>query len=91
MPERSPAITPTCLKCGSDAMIPDVRVIEQTEDGRAATELGLATKPDAVVFKGEVRVQTRAVVCGDCGFIELYAADPAELWDAHIDRLSRDL
>ena len=89
MPERS--LSPRCLKCDSDAMIPEVRVIDRGDANstRHTTELGLATKPDALVFKGEVRSETYAMVCGDCGFIELYADDPAALWDAHVDRSAR--
>lgn len=79
-----------CLKCGSDAVIPNVQVIDRGDaNARKPLDLGLATKPDARVFKGEVRVQTTASVCGDCGFVEVYATDPAALWDAHIDRLAR--
>lgn len=91
MPESDPALTPRCLKCGSDAMIPNVRLIERTDSDRQATEVGLATKPNAVLFKGEVRVETTALVCSDCGFVEVYATQPHRLWDAHIDRLARDL
>lgn len=91
MPETSSRITPTCLKCGADAMIPGVRVIERTDSDRQPTEVGLFANPDAILFKGEVRVETVARVCGDCGFVEVYAIDPAALWDAHIDRLARDL
>ena len=91
MPETSPEITPRCVKCGSDSMIPGVRVIDRMEHDRQPVELGLSTKPDALLFKGEVRVETVARVCGDCGFVEVYAADPAALWDAHVERLSRSL
>ena len=92
MPETSPAITPTCLKCGSDAMIPGVRVIDRAEgNSRLPAELGVEVKPEAVLFRGEVRVETVARVCGDCGFVEVYAADPAALWDAHVERVARQL
>ena len=33
--------------------------------------------PEAWVFKGKVRVELSACVCGNCGFTELYAVDPA--------------
>ncbi len=90
MPTADPDFTPRCLKCGSDAMIPDVRVIDRGENNaRKTAEIGVATKPNAVLFKGEVRSETYAMVCGDCGFIELYADDPATLWEAHVDRASR--
>ena len=93
MPERQPEITPRCLKCGSDAVVPGVRVIDRGDGNsrRHPHEVGLATNPDAVLFKGEVRVATTARVCGDCGFVEVYATDPGAIWDAHIDRVSRGL
>ena len=92
MPETSPAPSLRCLKCGSDSSIPGVRVIDRGDaNGREPLELGVTTKPDAVLFKGEVRVQTVARVCGDCGFVEVYATDPAALWDAHVDRVARSL
>ncbi len=91
MPETDSALTPRCLKCGSDSVIPDVRLIDRGDaDQRKVTELGVATKPQALVFKGEVRVPTHAQVCGDCGFVEVYATDPRTLWEAYVDRLSRE-
>ena len=90
MPERSPEITPRCLKCGSDAMVPGARMIDRGDGNtRQVAQVGVATKPDAIVFKGEVRSEVSASVCGDCGFVELYADDPHALWDAHIDRSAR--
>ncbi len=91
MPETSPELSPRCLKCGSDAVIPDVRLIDRREgNARMPAELGVETKPDALMFTGEVRVSTRAQVCGDCGFVEVYAADPRTLWDAYVERLARE-
>ena len=91
MPETSPDLSPRCLKCGSDAVIPDARLIDRSESStRRPAEVGVETKPDAVLFTGEVRTETRARVCGDCGFVEVYAAEPAKLWDAYVDRLSRE-
>ena len=79
----------TCLRCGSDSVIPDVRVIDRGEaDNRRPEELGVTTRPDALVFKAEVRVQTTARVCADCGFVETYAVDPEALWQAHLDRIA---
>ncbi|MGB3542110.1 hypothetical protein [Rubrivirga sp.] len=92
MPETSSEITPRCLKCDSDAMVPGVRLIDRGEsNARYPAKVGLVTNPDAILFKGEVRVETEALVCGDCGFVEVYATEPYKIWDAHIDRLSRDL
>ena len=92
MPETDHDLTPRCLKCGSDSMIPGVRVIDRGDgNSRQPLELGVEVKPDAVLFRGEVRVEAVARVCGDCGFVEVYAADPAALWDAHVDRVARTL
>ena len=91
-PEAHPDLAPRCLKCGSDSVVPDVRLVDYVDQGtRRTAELGIETKPDAVLFKGEVRVETRARVCGDCGFVEVYAADPAAIWDAYVARTAREL
>ena len=82
-------VPPPCPRCGSDAVIPDVRLTDRTEDGthRTAT-LGLYRKPSARLFKRELRVELTARVCSDCGFVDFYAADPAALWAAHLERLA---
>ena len=92
MPERSPEFTPRCLKCGSDSVVPEARLLDRNENGaRQPAEVGVQKNPGAWVFKDEVRVPTRVQVCGDCGFVEVYATDPHALWDAYVDRLAREL
>ena len=78
----------TCLRRGSDAHIPDVRLIDR-DQASASKRLraDLATKLRAVVFKGEVIIETRAAVYEDCGFVEIQVVDPA----AHMDRVGREL
>lgn len=81
--------TRRCLRCGSDSVIPDVRLIDRGEsDMRKPQELGVQKNPSALMFKDEVRVPTRAQVCADCGFVEVYAVDPDALWQAHLDRVA---
>jgi len=36
-------------------------------------------KPQALIFKGQVRTTVSAWVCASCGFIELYADNPESL------------
>ena len=92
MADPDPDFTPRCLKCGSDALVPNARLIDTDESGdRQAAQVGVQTKPDAWILKGEVRVGTRAAVCGDCGFVELYAEDPHAVWEAHVERTARGL
>ena len=79
-----------CLRCGSDSVIPDVRLIDVGEgDSRKPQEVGVQKNPDALLFKDEIRVQMQAQVCADCGFVEAYAVDPEALWQAHLDRIAR--
>ena len=89
MPETT--LTPRCTRCGSDALVPDafLRVADYVSDVKL--EAGVFTKPDALMMKGPVRTSVRVSVCGDCGFIEAEASEPRKLWDAYVDRLSREL
>ena len=91
LPPDPEAPGPRCLRCGSDSVIPDARLVDRGDaDARKPAEVGVVTNPAAWVFKGEVRTPTRAQVCGDCGFVEVYATDPDVLWQARLDRVSRD-
>jgi predicted nucleic-acid-binding Zn-ribbon protein len=40
----------------------------------------ITEKPNALFFKEHVRETLRAYICGDCGYSELYADYPKELW-----------
>lgn len=90
MPETSARVTPRCTRCGSDAMIPDAFIYPEGI-GVAALSAGVYTKPDALMMKGPVRTELRVSICGDCGFVEVEVADARKLWDAYVDRLSREL
>lgn len=78
-----------CTRCGSDALIPDAFIYV---DGYGASKLsvGVHKKPGAAVLKQPVRTDLRLRVCGDCGLVEAEAADPRRLWEAYVERLSRE-
>ena len=38
--------------------------------------------PTAIMFKKSVRSDVHAWICGQCGYIELYADNPGELYQA---------
>lgn len=89
MPSLMPDAPPRCLRCGSDSAIPDVRPLSLDSNGvHNPLEVGVRKTPDAIVFKGEIRSKTRAQVCADCGFVEVYAVNPEALWQAHLDRIA---
>ena len=79
----------TCLRCGSDSVIPDVRPVDRdNNDTSKAQQLALARTPGALMFKGTEFVAMTAQVCADCGFVELHAVDPEALWQAHLERVA---
>lgn len=44
--------------------------------------------PGAVMFKKSVRSDIHAWICGECGFIEMYADNPGELYKAFTEAQS---
>ena len=88
MPER--LLIPTCVRCGSDAVIPDAFLGAKDLTSALRLQVGVYTKPEALMMKGPVRTDVRVQVCGDCGFIETFASDPRALWEAYVQRLSRE-
>ena len=79
----------TCLRCGSDSVIPDVRLLDRGHgDDRKPQELGVQKNPDALMLKGEVRSKTAAQACADCGFVAVFAVDAEALWQAHLERIA---
>ena len=46
--------------------------------GKLKTRVGY-TNPEAWVFKGPVLATLKANICGECGYTELIADDPAAL------------
>jgi hypothetical protein len=71
-----------CTRCGSSKVIPRARVIERAAD--QALRVAVARKPAALVFKGEEKIDAYARVCGECGFVELFAEDPHALYEAYL-------
>lgn len=74
-----------CGKCGSAKTIPLVGVMDQGQhsDGRLKAHVGY-TNPEAWLFKGPIYAKLRATICGECGYTELTAEDPAALYDAYL-------
>ena len=87
MPEKS--LVPTCTRCGSDAVIPDAFLYAEGY-GASKLSVGINRRPRATMMKRPVRVGLHFRVCGDCGLVEAEAEDPRALWDAYVERLSRE-
>ncbi len=69
-----------CPKCGSTNIIDNVKVVDRG-DGNWQSDLQLATfrHPDALIFRGQQTTRVTACVCGECGYVELYAKLPETL------------
>ena len=78
---------PNCTKCGSAKIIPMAAVADQGQGSDGRLKAFVETHPDAWVFKGPVRAKLNATICGDCGYTELIAEDPAALYDAYLKTL----
>ncbi len=72
--------TNKCPKCGSNDVIADAKAIDRSE-GHLQTKLSVATfsNPDAFLFKGQMTTTVSAWICGDCGYVELYADSPQSI------------
>ena len=73
-----------CAKCGSSSIIRRALVIDKVS--AAGNEQSFTVRvdadPGAVMFKKSVRSDIHAWICGECGFIEMYADNPLELYKA---------
>jgi predicted nucleic-acid-binding Zn-ribbon protein len=78
-------MNPKCIKCGSDKIIPLVSMIDQGQASDGTLKALVAySNPEAWVFKGAVYATMNANICGECGYTELIAEDPAALYDAYL-------
>lgn len=77
-------MNPKCSKCGSEKIIPLAHVLDQGEGSSGALRTVVFTNPEALVFKGRVYAKLKANICGECGYTELIAENPAALYDAYL-------
>ncbi len=75
-----------CPKCGSRERIPGVSVLSKGAEGRGGVVVEVERYPRAIFLTGPVTSELRATVCAECGFTELYAADPGDLLSAYRTR-----
>ena len=75
-----------CTRCGSESVIPRLRVVERGEDGaRHDVQLEIQRRPTAMFFKRPERSTLVARVCGDCGHVEIYTDAPRALYTAWLE------
>jgi len=52
------------------------------QGGERDLKVRVDADPTAMVFKKSTRSDVHAWICGQCGYLELYADDPADLYNA---------
>ena len=73
-----------CSRCGSAEIIPRVRVTDRDGDMRYDLQLEIQRRPNALLFKRAERSNLVARVCATCGYAELYAEAPGQLYSAYL-------
>lgn len=69
-----------CAKCSSDRMI-DGAFMAGAQGARIV--VGVERHPDRGRLTRSVSTMVHASVCGSCGYVELWANRPEELFDAY--------
>jgi hypothetical protein len=57
-------------------------VVDIDRGGEQNLRVRVDAEPTAMMFKKCVRAPVHAWICGQCGYIELYADNPGELYQA---------
>ncbi len=68
-------MTRKCPACGSEKVIPNVRLVGDMYRG-----FFFNGNPDALMFRDRHGGKYTREMCGDCGVITLRAEDPATAW-----------
>ena len=76
--------TMKCGRCGSEKVMPNLRIRDHCEMGTKDLEVEVEGNPGALIFKGAYREALRATVCGECGNVGLSVKNPAVLWETYI-------
>ncbi|MDC0274403.1 MAG: hypothetical protein P8M30_15105 [Planctomycetaceae bacterium] len=72
-------MTNPCEKCGSEKIIPDVRVVDQGHLSDGNLKAVVHGESVGFFFKERVYGQLIADICGECGHAELKVVNPQHL------------
>lgn len=74
-----------CSECESEKIIKNANVWETDQDGGdKSLNVAIYRSPNALIFKEKTYSTVKADVCGDCGFLKMYATEPNILWEAYL-------
>ena len=76
--------TGKCPKCSSTEIIADAKAVDRGHfDSQREFIVATFWKPDALIFKEKHTSIISAWVCGQCGYVELYADSASSLSGAY--------
>ena len=78
MSERQ--VAKRCPVCGSDQLIPDVDLRDRYRRATIQHEVELIAHPQRLMNRGGLTSPVRVLVCGECGYVMLFADLPGDLW-----------
>lgn len=79
-----------CPECESDKIIKDALALDRGDyNANIGFQVAVDENPQAFMFKQRTTSTTYIKICGNCGFIQFYAANPHILWLAYQNRLSK--
>jgi len=74
-----------CSKCGSEKIIPLATMLDQGQGSPGMLQAFVGyTNPEAWVFKGSITATLKANICGECGYTELVADNPSDLYSQYV-------
>ena len=69
-----------CIKCNSDRMMDGVYIVDAQG---VRVVVSAERQPDPGGVPDPVSTLVHACVCASCGYVELWANRPHEVWDAY--------
>jgi predicted RNA-binding Zn-ribbon protein involved in translation (DUF1610 family) len=70
-----------CLNCGATTIIPDVSLRDDSGAyGASNHQVIIECNPTAIFKREPVFAQTRAYICGTCGYVALFVEAPGKLY-----------
>jgi hypothetical protein len=75
----------TCEVCGSEKIIPEVRILDQGEYSNGRLQVMICGNPNAFLFKDKLMGELKAHVCGECGHTELKVTNPQALYEKYLE------
>lgn len=72
-----------CVQCGSTTIIPDVSLRDEGAYAALNHQIVIEGNPTAIFRREPIAVQTRAYICGTCGYVALFVESAHRLYETY--------